>query len=222
MSAARRRRESLGTMKDNNGTKQACSGPKLAAAGLLSFLAACAEVPPGATSSSATGPIASQFPLLSRSYPGLLDDSSIVIVDDTQPETVVYYSEYGYGGYGYFPNAAYSPYGYFGYPYRYRPYGVYPRRHHLEQRKSSLPRRPWAPVAGVCGPACGPDGSGVASGWDGPGIFAEPGGPARGSRARAGPRVGPQPPAVGPQPPLVGPRLMQPLGWHRGAPSRSR
>lgn len=205
-------------MKDHNGTKQACSGSRLAAAGLLAFLAACADMPP-ATMPSAGGPIGAQFPLLSSTYPGLVNDP-LIIVDETQPETVFYYG-YTEHGYGYFPNSPYAPYGYFGYPYRYRPYGAYPRRPPLPRSPSAVVR-PAPP--GECGPGCGSEAYGFRSGGErsGSDMFApRPGGFRSGTRARAVPQVGPQPPAVGPQPALVGPRPMPFTGW-QGSPSRLR
>jgi hypothetical protein len=214
-------------MKDNNGTRQACGGAKVAAAGLLTFLAACASVPPAATPNSGSG--ATTFPLLSRTYPGMSidDDRSLLVVDQTQPDAVFYYSysEYPRAGwpalFGYFPNQAYSPYGYFGYPYRYRPYGTYPHHRH-SGRGHVRSESGWPPLPAGCGAACGVPGHGVGSGWgrSNMDMFADPPEGVRpGSRSRGVPNIGPQPPSVGPQPTAIGPRPIGPRGW-RGLPSR--
>ena len=185
-------------MKDNNGTRRACSGAMATAAGLL-VLAACAGAPPGPAPEAGSGAVARTFPLLTRAYPGLLgdDDPSAFLVDETgagtEPVFYYAYTRSSFSGwppaFAFFPNTAFAPYGYFGYPYRYRPYGTYPRR------GSSGRGTGWS------------DG-----GWPPPPVLA-------GERSGGIPQIGPQSAAVGPQPAAVG---QQPFVSRIWKPARTR
>ncbi|MFO1128571.1 MAG: hypothetical protein U1E66_09110 [Rhodospirillales bacterium] len=184
---------SLRTVNDKSGTRQACHGPAIAAAGLFAWVAAgCAG----------------SWPAAGPEPPGFGGGQRVLVVDETQSGGAVYDrleadDPTGWPGVlSLFPEGPFVPDGYFGYPYRYRPYGTHPP----------------GTAAGSCAAACGgvgvnppPPGFAAPAGRGGAGAFGR-------SPVGQPPSIGPQPPSIGPQPPPVGPR-MSPRSW-QGPPSR--